>query len=386
MGTVTTGLQRMLAGQCQAELKNSRIGLVANHTSVDQELRLGADELINKQFQIKAIFAPEHGFRGNTTAGDHVNHQIDQRTRLPVYSLYGESKKPSAEMLDGLDALVFDIQDIGVRFYTYIYTMVNTMIVAAEHGLEYYVTDRPNPITGARVEGNIINAQFKSFVGDYGLPIRHGMTVGELAQYFNQEYKLGCSLHIIKMEGWKRDQWYNETSLPWVMPSPNATGMDMAILYPGTCLFEGTNLSEGRGTTRPFEIIGAPWINGEDWLAELQKYNLKGIIFRPLTFVPFTSKHKGEECQGIQVHVIDREQLEPIKVAIAMIESVKALYPSIFDWTAPYKNRYFIDLLLGTDQFRYRVEQGGSLLDWLEEEQEKLTTFKQRSEPYLLYT
>lgn len=386
MGTVTTGLQRMLAGNCPAELKSLKIGLVANHTSVDQELRLGVDELISKQFQIKAIFAPEHGFRGNATAGDHVNHHIDQRTGLPVYSLYGELKKPSAEMLDGLDALVFDMQDIGVRFYTYIYTMANTMIAAAEHGLEFYVTDRPNPITGARVEGNILHTQFKSFVGDYGLPIRHGMTVGELAQYFNQEYKLGCSLHIIKMEGWKRNQWYNETSLPWVMPSPNATGMDMAILYPGTCLFEGTNLSEGRGTTRPFEIIGAPWIDGEVWLEALQKYNLKGIIFRAQTFVPFTSKHKGEECQGIQIHVINRVQAEPIKIALAMIESVKALYPSIFDWTAPYKDRYFIDLLLGTDQFRYRVEQGGSLLHWLEEEQEKLATFKQRSKPYLLYT
>jgi uncharacterized protein YbbC (DUF1343 family) len=382
---VRTGLQRMLEGECPTKLKKSKIGLIANHTCVDQELRNGAEQLISKQYQIQAIFAPEHGFRGNIAAGAHIIHQQDSRTRLPVYSLYGNSKKPTAEMLQGLNALLFDMQDIGVRFYTYIYTMANAMKAAAEHGLDFYVADRPNPITGDKVEGNIIHSDFRSFVGDYNLPIRHGMTIGELARYFNQEYKIGCSLQIIDMEGWKRNSWYDQTSLQWVMPSPNATGMDMAILYPGTCLFEGTNLSEGRGTTRPFETIGAPWIDGEAWLVELQKYSCGGVIFRPLYFVPTTSKYIGEECQGIQIHVIDREKVDPIRIAFAMIESVKTVHPLFFDWVAPYKDRFFIDLLLGTDQFRHRLNQGDSLIDWLEGEEKALSTFREVRKPYLLY-
>jgi uncharacterized protein YbbC (DUF1343 family) len=381
---VKTGLERILDGEYPS-LKKAKLGLIINHTSVDHQLRLSVEQLLQKGYYVQAIFAPEHGFRGGAIAGKALEHEIDQRTKLPVYSLYGTSKRPTVEMLKGLDALVFDMQDLGVRFYTYIYTMANTMEEAAKQGIEYYVLDRPNPIMGTIVEGNLIDSTFSSFVGNYGLPIRHGMTIGELARYINEEYKIGCSLHVIEMENWKRSDWYDQSSLQWVMPSPNATEITMAALYPGTCLFEGTNVSEGRGTTKPFEVIGAPWIEGETWLEELMKYQLKGVLFRPIYFTPFTSKYQGEACRGVQVHVVDREQLQPIQVALAMIESLKKLYPSEFEWSEPYKGRYFIDLLMGTDQFRYTIDHQLSVLEWLKKEEESLARFQKIRRKYLLY-
>jgi uncharacterized protein YbbC (DUF1343 family) len=381
---IINGLDKLLL-ENYPELKRKKIGLIINHTSVDKNLRLSLDILLNRGFTIKAIFAPEHGFRGNAAAGEKVAHQVDKKTGIPVYSLYGDSRSPSSESIKDIDAFVFDIQDIGVRYYTYIYTMAYSIETAAKHGLDFYVLDRPNPISGAVIEGNIIEDKFHSFVGKYGLPIRHGMTVGELASYFNQEYNMGCRLTVIKMEGWERDKWFDELGLQWVMPSPNATGIEMATLYPGTCLFEGTNVSEGRGTTRPFEIIGAPWIDAEEWYGKLQEYNLDGVIFRPTHFVPTTSKYAGQLCEGIQLHIVDRKRLKPLHVALAMIEVLKLLYPSEFKWMDPIKGRYFIDLLAGTDQLRVRVDSKINLLDWLEAEESKLERFKAVRKKYLLY-
>jgi uncharacterized protein YbbC (DUF1343 family) len=381
---IINGLDKLLL-ENSPELKRKRIGLIINHTSVDKNLRLSLDILLNRGFTIKAIFAPEHGFRGNAAAGEKVDHQVDKKTGIPVYSLYGDSRSPSSESIKDIDAFIFDIQDIGVRYYTYIYTLAYSIETAAKYGLDYYVLDRPNPISGDVIEGNIIDSEFNSFVGKYGLPVRHGMTVGELASYFNQEYNMGCRLTVIKMEGWERDKWFDELGLQWVMPSPNATGIEMAALYPGTCLFEGTNVSEGRGTTRPFEIIGAPWIDAEEWYGKLQEYKLDEVIIRPTHFVPTTSKYAGELCEGIQLHIVDRKRLKPLHVALAMIEVLKLLYPNDFKWMDPIKGRYFIDLLAGTDQLRVRVDSKINLLDWLKTEESKLERFKAVREKYLLY-
>ncbi|MBE4910568.1 DUF1343 domain-containing protein [Bacillus luteolus] len=378
------GLDKLLL-ESDPELSRKRIGLIINHTSVDQDLKLSLDVLLSRGYKIKAIFAPEHGFRGNAAAGEKVAHQVDKKTGIPIYSLYGDSRSPSSESMKEIDAFVFDIQDIGVRYYTYIYTLAYSIETAAKFGLDYYVLDRPNPITGDVVEGNIINSKFDSFVGKYGLPIRHGMTVGELATYFNNEYKMGCKLTVIKMEGWEREKWFDELALQWIMPSPNATGIEMAALYPGTCLFEGTNVSEGRGTTRPFEMIGAPWIDAEEWYEKLQAYKLDGVMFRPTHFTPTTSKYAGELCEGIQVHIVDRKLMKPLHVGCAMIESLKNLYPSQFKWLDPIKGRYFIDLLAGTDQLRLRVDGKENLLGWLKVEESKLEEFKVIRKKYLLY-
>jgi len=381
---IITGLEKLLMEDDQ-DLRRKRIGLVINHTSVDQNLNLSIDEFLHRGYNIKAIFAPEHGFRGNATAGEKVSHTTDHKTGIPIFSLYGESKKPSPDMLQAIDALVFDIQDIGVRYYTYIYTMAYTMEAAAELGVDYYVLDRPNPISGDVIEGNIIDSTFDSFVGKYGLPIRHGMTVGELANYFNDEYKIGCKLMVIRMEGWERLKWYDQTGLSWVMPSPNATGMEMAALYPGTCLFEGTNVSEGRGTTRPFEMIGAPWIDAEKWREYLKEYKLEGVQFRPAPFTPTSSKFNGEMCQGLQIHVVNRKLMKPIPTALAMIETLNQLYPNDFKWMDPVKGRYFIDLLAGTEQLRLKIDQNSSVMRWLEHEESRLKQFKEIRQPYLLY-
>lgn len=382
---IKTGLDRLLKGE-YSEFKRYKLGLVINHTSVDQNMKFSLDELCKQDFSIQALFAPEHGFRGDQPAGQQIEHSVDPKTGIPVYSLYGKSKRPMSEQLKGLDALIFDMQDLGVRFYTYIYTLANTMAAAAEAGITYIVLDRPNPITGVRVEGNLIDPKFESFVGNYGLPTRHGMTIGELARYFNEHNAINCDLTVIPMEGWRRENWFDQTGGQWVMPSPNATGMEMMTLYPGTCLFEGTNVSEGRGTTKPFEVIGAPWIKAEEWVDKLESLNLPGVGFRATYFTPITSKYKGELCQGVQVHVLDRDLLQPIPLAYHMIISLKKIYPDEFQWTDPIKGRYFIDLLAGTDRLRKYIDEGSSPVKWLEEQEQSLHSFQKIREKYLIYS
>jgi uncharacterized protein YbbC (DUF1343 family) len=379
---VQTGLMRLLETY---DLSENRIGLVINHTSVTDDLMLSIDLLQNAGSNIVKVFSPEHGFGGDVKEGEHIGHAKDARTGLPIYSLYGANKHPKSKWLESVDTLVFDIQDLGVRFYTYIYTLANTLQAAGKHGLKYIVLDRPNPITGCRVEGNLLSDEFSSFIGNYRFPIRHGMTIGELAMYMNGEYDFGADLTVIPMDGWGRDMWFDETGVVWVPPSPNAPTLEMATVYPGACLFEGTNVSEGRGTTKPFEVVGAPWINSYDWKRELEDYDLQGVLLRPVGFTPTTSKYEGELCQGLQLHVTDRNEFKPVETAFAMIETLTAMYPNEFKFLQLKDSRYTIDLLMGTDQFRMTFEEKQSIIDWLKIEERKLESFLQVRSKYLLY-
>ncbi len=382
---VRYGLDRLLA-EGYPPLEDKRIGLITNNTGVDKQLRSNIDLLHQHPgYQLAALYGPEHGVRGNAAAGEHVESYNDTRTGLRVFSLYGKSQRPTPTMLDGVDALVFDILDCGCRYYTFPYTMAYTMQAAAEHGIPYIVLDRPNPATGTRIEGNILKPGFESFVGLYPIPMRHGLTIGELALLFNAEFGIDCDLHVVRMDGWQREMWWEQTGSPWVMPSPNAPTPEFAIVYPGTCLFEGTNLSEGRGTTRPFQLIGAPWIVGEDWASTLNDLALPGVIFRPAWFTPTFSKHQGQLCGGVELHVVDREQFEPVRVALEMLATARKHYPSDFSWQQSMNGRYFFDSLAGTDQLRHDLEHGISAAEIVVGWQDELTAFQEVRHKYLLY-
>lgn len=375
---VVLGIDVLL--QDPSVLIGKRVGIITNPTGINKDFRSSVDLLYeHPDIDLKAIFGPEHGFRGAAQARI-LGHEIDPITGLPVFSLYGETLKPTAEMLEGLDVIVFDIQDVGVHFYTYISTMAYAMQAAAEHGLEFVVLDRPNPINGIAVEGPVIKEGYTSFVGVYPMTIRHGMTVGELATFFNEEFKIGVKLTVIKMEGWKRNMWYDETGLKtWVMPSPNMPTLDTATVYPGTCLVEGTNLSEGRGTTRPFELIGAPFINSYEFANFLNNQNLPGVVFRPASFTPTTSKFKGELCNGVQVHVIDRNQFESVRTGIEILVAAQKLYPENFKMTT------YLDSLTGDPAVRLGIENGASAKVIVESWKEEIESFKQTREKYLMY-
>ncbi len=302
-------------------LAGSRVGLIVNPASINSRFEHAAD-LFHQHTQVNltALFGPQHGIRGETQ-DNMIEWQTfrDKRTTLPAYSLYGETRKPTPEMLADVDALVFDIQDVGTRVYTFIYSMALAMEAAKECGKRFVVLDRPNPIGGVQIEGNILELEFRSFVGMFPIPMRHGMTIGELALMFNREFGIGCELEVVKMEGWRRGMWYKNTHLPWVMPSPNMPTLDTTAVYPGSVMFEGTNVSEGRGTTRPFEIIGAPYIEPDELIEELTKDNLPGVVFRPLHFQPTFHKFAGELCGGIQIHITDRNVFKPVITGVAII-------------------------------------------------------------------
>lgn len=381
---IKTGLERVLDEEIHL-LQGKKLGLVINHTSVDASLTLSLDRFMEKGLQVKAVFAPEHGFRGNIPAEETVSHGKDSITGIPIFSLYGNSAKPTAEMLDGIEILVFDMQDLGVRFYTYLYSLANCMKAAKELGVEIMVLDRPNPINGITIEGNIVEPQFHSFVGNYGLPIRHGMTVGELAGYFNKEYEIGTELKVVTMKGWERRMWYEDTKLHWIMPSPNATGKEMTALYPGTCFFEGTNVSEGRGTTTPFQVIGAPWIDSYELIERLEPSAQKGVLLRPVTFTPYTSKYKDEQCNGIQIHIDDYSQYKPIETALTILDAIRILYPDDFQWKKTEDGNYFIDFISGTDNLRKTGDAGQSLLEWMRSNEVEAKAFEKKRAPYLLY-
>ena len=279
---------------------------------------------------------------------------------MPVYSLYSETREPTAEMLAGLDVLVIDLQDIGARIYTYIYTMANCLRACARHGVPVVVCDRPNPIGGVEVEGESLVPGFESFVGQFPIPMRHGMTIGELARLFNEHFAIGARLEVVTMAGWRRDLYGDEAGAPWVMPSPNIPTLDSAIVYPGAVLLEGTMASEGRGTTRPFEIVGAPWVDGEAFAARLTAHGLPGVIFRPVVFEPTFQKHARTTCGGCQIHVTDRRAFRPVVTGVAVIEELRRADPSAFAWRPPpyeYEHRLMpIDILAGSSQLRQRID------------------------------
>lgn len=361
--TVIPGIERLLTSERRL-VDGRTVGLLCNPASVDRRFRHSADMLFEDGgLKLAAIFGPQHGFRADLQDNMiETPHSRDERRRVPVFSLYSEVREPSADMLKGLDALVVDIQDVGTRVYTFIYTLANCMRAAARHGIPVIVCDRPNPINGVDVEGNLLDERFASFVGQFPIPMRHGMTVAELAQLFNTAFAIGAELHVVPMDGWQREMFYDETTLPWIMPSPNIPTLDSAIVYPGAVLFEGTLLSEGRGTTRPFELIGAPWIDGERLAEAMNARELPGIHFRPAFFEPTFQKHAKQTCGGCQLHVVDRAAFRPVRTSVELIDEFRRQSPSRFAWREPpyeYEHTKMpIDILSGSDQLRAGVAAG----------------------------
>ena len=358
---VQLGCERLLAS---SSLNGRRIGLVCNPASVDGELRHVAD-LFGQHgtVTLAALFGPQHGFRSDVQDNMiETGHGQDCTRRVPVYSLYSETREPTAAMLSGIDALVIDLQDVGSRIYTFIYTMANCLIAARKQGVKAIVCDRPNPIGGTGVEGPMLVRGYESFVGQYPIPMRHGMTIGELATLFNSEFGIGANLEVIRMEGWRREMYFDETRLPWVIPSPNMPTLDTAIVYPGTVLFEGTNVSEGRGTTRPFEIVGAPWPIAERFADAMNRTGLAGVYFRPAVFEPTFQKHAKTTCAGCQIHVLDRHAFKPVETGVSLIAAFRAAGVDQFAWrNPPYEyehDKMPIDILAGSSELRKQIDNG----------------------------
>jgi uncharacterized protein YbbC (DUF1343 family) len=371
-------------------LRGRTIGLVANPASVDADLRHVAERAEAAGVRIGALFGPQHGFTSDLQENMIESpHATDGRRRVPVYSLYSETREPTAKMLEGLDALVIDLQDVGTRIYTYIYTMANCLRAARAHGLPVVVCDRPNPIGGVTVEGPALDPAFASFVGQFPIPMRHGMTIGELATLFNEHFGIGAKLEVVTMKGWSRDQYFDATGLTWIAPSPNIPTLDSAIVYPGTVLLEGTNVSEGRGTTRPFEFVGAPWIDPEPFAAALNALGLGGVKFRPISFEPTFHKHAGKACGGCQIHVIDRAAFEPVAVGVAIIDACRRTAPDRFAWRdPPYEYEYSkppIDILYGSATLREGVAAGRSARDFAADLRADAAAFAKTRERWLLY-
>jgi len=372
-------------------LHGRRVGVVANPASIDHGFghtveRVAAADGVT----LGAIFGPQHGFHSNLQDNMiETPHASDGRRQVPVYSLYSETREPTAKMLEGLDALVIDLQDIGARIYTFIYTMANCLHAAGRHGVPVIVCDRPNPIGGVEVEGPMLEPGFESFVGQYPIPMRHGMTVGELAQLFNEQFRLGATLEVVRMEGWRREQYWDETGAPWVMPSPNMPTLDSAIVYPGTVLFEGTMLSEGRGTTRPFELVGAPWVDADAFAERMNRLALQGVHFRPATFEPTFQKHAKTSCGGCQIHVTDRKAFAPVAVGAALLREFHGSAPKQFAWRQPpyeYEHdKLPIDILAGSSQLREQVEAQVPLSEIVASWKDGEDGFRELREKYLLY-
>ena len=362
------------------------IGLITNQTGIDPQFRSNIALFAeHPKVELAAIFSPEHGISGSAQAGIRIASAIGKGRQIPIYSLYGKTREPTPEMLAGIDVLVYDIQDVGARFYTYISTLLRSMSAAAANNVDFIVLDRPNPIRGDCVEGNLLRPAFQSFVGETAIPIRHGMTVGELTQFCKAELEFASpQLEIVPMHGWRRSMWYDETGLPWVPPSPNMPTVETATLYPGTCLIEGTNLSEGRGTTKPFEWVGAPWIDPERWADTLNNLELPGTHFRPIHFTPSFSKYADQECHGVQAHVTDRDQFKPVDVALHLLATAQHNYRDQFEFLKN-RGRYFFDLLAGTDELRLRLNRRESPTEIVQSWEAQVEEFTEQRRPYLLY-
>ena len=386
---VTTGLERLFEDRVEC-IEGKRLGLIANPTTIDSSLRHGVDRLVEwPAAELAVVFGPEHGLRGHAQDQVELADDVDHRTGLPIRSLYGTTRAPTQDMLASLAGVVFDIQDVGSRYYTFLWTLAYAMAACARDDVEVIVLDRPNPIGGERVEGNMIEGSHRSFVGLYPIPNRHGMTVGELARLFNEEFGIGCRLTVVPMKGWSRSLYFDQTGLPWVMPSPNMPTLDTAIVYPGTCLIEGTNVSEGRGTTRPFEIVGAPWIDPNRLAVELEEAQLPGVRFRPLAFEPTFDKFAGAVCSGIQQHVMDRQSYRPLRTGLAVLRALRGLWPSEFSWRRPpyeYETeRLAIDILAGGGRIRDQIEADLPIDDIEASWKAELEHFMRIRERYLLY-
>ncbi|MGC8935175.1 MAG: exo-beta-N-acetylmuramidase NamZ family protein [Thermoproteota archaeon] len=377
-----------LVEEGKVEVKGKSVGLIINHTSFSSNLSYILEVFEEREAKVKAIFSPEHGIFGSQKDGEKVEHQKLEDKNIPVYSLYGKYLKPTSEMLDGLDLLVYDIQDVGARFYTYISTMLYSFQSASENGVKFLVLDRPNPIGGTLVEGPVLKDELRSFVGAYSLPIRYALTPGELANLYARENGIN-NFEVVKLEGWKRSMLFDETGLPWIFPSPNMPSLTSALLYPGICLFEGTNLSVGRGTSKPFEVIGAPWIN-EQKLAKKLKERLKedvGVV--PVRFIPYSSKYKDELCRGIYFVIKDRKKLKSVSVAIKTIYEIFQAYKENFKWDeyisrGEEKVDHF-SLLAGDRKVRKLIESNENPEEIISSWNEEQKSYLKRIEKIKLY-
>lgn len=382
------GVERL--ADVRADLSKARAGLVVHPASVTSELTFSLDHLLGAGFRIEALFGPQHGARGekqdNMIESDSY---ADPVSGLPVHSLYGEVRKPTPEMLDGLDVVLFDLQDVGVRVYTFVWTMALAMEACADAGIPFVVLDRPNPVGGETREGAVLEAGYESFVGLHPIPLRHGLTAGELARWLNEERGVGCDLDVVPCAGWRRSMSWAETGLPWVQPSPNLPTPDSCDVYPGMVLLEGTNLSEGRGTTRPFELFGAPWIEPHAFAEEVAGELGPGVHLRPGWFEPTFQKHAGVICGGGQLHVTDRDALRSVRVAVALLAACRRLAPNDFRWRDPpyeYEERLLpIDILWGSDRLRVAIDSGESVGSILSEAEAGLEAFSRSVAPFLLY-
>lgn len=367
-------------------VEERNIGLITNQTGVDENLRSNVSLFAEcPKTRLIALLSPEHGLWGHHQDMLEVPSATDEQLLIPIHSLYGETLQPTQEMLKGIDTLVYDIQNVGARYYTFITTMLLGMQAACENDVDFIVLDRPNPIGGNRYEGTVLQHSYKSFVGAHPIPIRHGMTIGELALFFKAELRLDLRLEVVPMCGWGRDMWYDHTGLPWVPSSPSMPTLDTAILYPGTCLIEGTNLSEGRGTTKPFEWIGAPWIDADEWTETLNRLELPGVRFRPVHFVPSLSKYLDELCHGVSVHVLDRNLAMPLEVLLYLLATVVEANPDHFEFLETDRT-HFIDQLAGTDSLRLALIERQSPAEILQGWNSGLDEFARRRKPFLIYT
>lgn len=369
---------------------NQRLGLITNHAGVDSQGSNNIDLLMaHPEMNLTALFAFEHGIRGDAPPGERIASGQDDRTGLPIHSLYGETYKPTPEMLRDVDVLLYDVQDSGARPYTRVSTMALAMEAAAEKGIPFIVLDRPNPLGGVEVEGNLLEPEYSSLVGMYPIPMRHGMTLGELARMYNAEFGIGVELTVIPMRGWSRATWFDETGMAWLSPSPNIRRLEAAIFYPGTVLLEGTNLSEGRGTATPFEQTGAPWLRASEVADSMNALQMPGVQFEPvqLSIDPEARKYPGQTIPGVRFKLIDRETYRPVETAVRLIDLIRDLHREDFEWRGANQrepNMLAIDRLAGTDRLRRAVEEASTedfLASWQLDEQR----FRELREPYLLY-
>ena len=387
---VRLGVQELLEDQIEL-IRGQRVALVGNQASVLPDYRHIVDVFAARdEFEVTALFGPQHGIRGDVQDNMiETEHSTDPRTGLPVYSLYSETREPTEEMLREIDTIVFDMQDVGCRIYTFAYTMANCMRAAAKYGKRVVVCDRPNPITGIGVEGNVTEKAFTSFVGQFEIPTRHGMTLGELARLFNDHFGLGCDLEVVKMQGWRREMWFEESGLPWVLPSPNIPTVDTCVVFPATVHLEGTELSEGRGTTKVFELNGAPFIDPYKWAAALRDYDFPGVAFRECHFQPTFQKWARQTCGGVQLHVTDRNAFTPVVVGVAMVKTAYDLYPDQFEWKRDAYEYEFdknpFDVVSGTDTIRKGIESGASLRQITDSWSERSSAFAEVRKEFLLY-
>ena len=387
---VITGSAR-LAAHVGARAGGRRVGLVANPASLDAERRHVVEvAAAAPEIDLRALFGPQHGFRSdvqdNMVETGHARHA---RLDVPVHSLYGETRTPTPAMLSEIDLLVIDLQDVGTRVYTYVHTMTNCLRACAAGGVPVVVCDRPNPIGGDAVEGPMLRPGYESFVGQFPIPLRHGLTIGELALLCNEAFGLGCAVEVLPLAGWRRDRYHDETGLTWVPPSPNLPTLDSAVVYPGMVLLEGTNLSEGRGTTRPFEIAGAPWLDAHGLSAAMNGLGLPGVWFRPAEFQPTFQKHAGETCGGCQLHVTDRVAFRPVLAAVAFMQVCRRLAPDRFAWREPpYEYETVIppiDILSGSDALRRALDADVPCTAIAEEWAADLDAFRPLRDRHLAY-